>query len=85
MDAVSDDTANWFFVPFAQVFDENDSQISVVEGKMVPGVEWREGDVHIHRMTLPPETAEIRLGQFDGTRQRNMIFLPDYTPLITLP
>lgn len=85
VDTLTADTANWFFTPFAQVFDETGAQISVVEGEMVPGMEWRESDVHIHSMTLPSQTAEIRLGQFDGTRQRNMIFLPDYEPLITLP
>ena len=85
VDSLSTERANWYFMPFAQVFDDDGTQTGVIEGEMVPGAEWRVGDIHVHRMELPPETAEIRLGQFDGTRQRNMIFLPDYEPLVTLP
>jgi 4-amino-4-deoxy-L-arabinose transferase-like glycosyltransferase len=76
--------ADWRFTPFAQVYDSSGQRIAVVEGAMVTGDEWRVGDVHVHRMTLPPGTASIKLGQFDGPRQRNIIFLPEFTPLIDI-
>lgn len=84
VDAPTHDTGDWFFAPFAQAYDASDAQIGVVEGAVVPGQEWREGDVHVHNMTLPAGTTSVQLGQFDGPRQRNMIFLPDYTPLVNL-
>jgi 4-amino-4-deoxy-L-arabinose transferase-like glycosyltransferase len=85
VDHVPDDAAPWFFAPFAQLYNAAGEQVTVVEGAAVQGRDWRVGDVHIHRMTLPSEAASVKLGQYDGTRQRNMIFLPDYTPLIDLP
>jgi hypothetical protein len=54
---------------------------------------WRAGDLHAHRVTFTllesgqaPYTVSV--GQYDGTRGENAIFiLPDgtYTPLIELP
>jgi hypothetical protein len=77
--------ADWNFTPFAQAYDADGQQIAVVEGVTVAGDEWRVGDVHVHQMTLPPGTTVVKIGQFDGPRQHNMIFLPDYTPLIEIP
>jgi hypothetical protein len=76
--------ADWRFTPFAQAYDADGQQIAVVEGVMVTGDEWRVGDVQVHQIALPAGTAAVKLGQFDGPRQRNMIFLPDYTPLIDI-
>src|SRR5690606_23011679 len=76
--------ADWRFTPFVQAYDAEGQQIAVVEGLMVTGEEWRVGDVQVHQMALPAGTAAVKLGQFDGPRQRNMIFLPDYTPLIDI-
>ncbi len=84
VDTLSPETPGWFFTPFVQVFDAAGTQRSVIEGALVPGRSWRVGDVQIHQMTLPPGTVSVQTGQFDSTRQRNMIFLPDYTPLIAL-
>ena len=84
VDAVGEATAQWLFRPFVQVFDVAGDHVAVVEGQDVPGSEWRVGDVHVHQMTLPDEAAALRLGQFDGLAQRNMIFLPDYVPLIAI-
>lgn len=84
VESVTDATADWVFTPFAQAFDSAGKRLAVVEGVTVPGDEWRTGDIHVHRLTLPPDTSEVKVGQFDGTRQRNLIFLPDYTPLVTL-
>lgn len=83
VETLTAETADWFFAPFAQAFDASDNQITVAEGEMVPGMEWRTGDVHVHRLSLSPDTTEVKLGQFDGSRQRNMIFLPDFTPLVS--
>ncbi len=55
-----------------------------VQGEMVPGTEWRTGDVHVHQMTLPLDARDVQVGQYDVVAQRNMIFLPDYTPLVEL-
>ena len=77
--------ADWRFTPFAQAYDADGQQIAVIEGVMVTGDEWRVGDMQVHQMVLPPGTVAVKLGQFDGPRQRNMIFLPDYTPLIDIP
>lgn len=85
VNAVSAETESWFFAPFVQVVNAAGEQVGVVEGAPVPGREWRAGDVHVHQTTLPAETSSVRIGQFDSTRQRNMIFLPDYTPLIPIP
>lgn len=84
VDSVTAATTGWYFAPFAQAFDTSGSQMAVIEGAMVPGTEWRIGDVHVHRLQLPPGTTEVKIGQFDGPRQHNMIFLPDYTPLIAV-
>lgn len=84
VDAVPQNAADWFFAPFAQVDNDTGTALGVVEGAAVPGWAWRMGDIHLHRMRLPDQAAAVRLGQYDGPRQRNMIFLPDYTPLIDL-
>jgi hypothetical protein len=85
VEALQPETAAWYFAPFVQVYDAAGTQLSVIQGAMVPGREWRTGDVHVQRMLLPPEAASVRIGQYDGSRQRNLIFLPDYTPLIDIP
>lgn len=75
---------DWRFAPFAQAYDAGGQQIAVMDGLAVEGDAWRVGDVHVHQMALPAGTASVKIGQFDGPRQRNMIFLPDYTPLIDI-
>jgi 4-amino-4-deoxy-L-arabinose transferase-like glycosyltransferase len=85
VEALPDGAERWYFAPFVQAFSMSGELLNVIQGAMVPGREWQVGDVHIHRMLLPPDTSLMRIGQFDGSRQRNLIFLPDYTPLIDLP
>ncbi len=84
VDTLAEAVGDWQFAPFVQVFDAQGEQIGVVNGEVVPGNLWQVGDVHRHELQLPPDTAEIRLGQFDGPRQRNLIFLPNFEPLLTL-
>lgn len=86
VDSMTPETRDWLFAPFAHVFDDSGQRVQIVDGEVVPGGEWRVGDVHVHHMTIPDAVQyEIRVGQYDALRQQNVIFLPDYTPLIILP
>ena len=84
VDTLPADVDTWQFAPFAQAIDSQANQIRVVEGEIVPSRLWRAGDIHRHVLTVPSNAVEIRLGQFDGPRQRNLIFLPDFVPLLTI-
>lgn len=78
------------FAPFAHLFDTDGQRILIVDGQAVPGYEWREGDMHAHRLTFTVAAGTpftISVGQYDAGNGVNAIFvLPDgeYTPLIPL-
>lgn len=88
--AETDDT---LFAPFAHLFDAAGTRVAIVDGAPVPGYAWRIGDLHAHRLVIPPlpEAAaplSVSIGQYDGGRGMNVIFLlPDgtFSPLIPLP
>jgi hypothetical protein len=79
---LSAETQSWYFQPFVQL--SSGGERVTIQGETVPGTEWRQGDVHIHRMTVPLDARDIQIGQYDVLAQRNMIFLPDFTPLVNL-
>jgi hypothetical protein len=80
------ETPSWLFAPFAHVFDQSGARVLIVDGALVPGGEWYVGDIHVHRMAIPASEAySISVGQYDSANGRNVIFLPDYEPMIFLP
>lgn len=86
VDTVTPETSGWLFAPFAHLFNEAGERVQIVDGEVVPGSEWRVGEIHIHRMTIPnAENYRIEVGQYDSVRGQNVIFLPDYVPTIKLP
>jgi 4-amino-4-deoxy-L-arabinose transferase-like glycosyltransferase len=89
IDAVTVDSFDLVFAPFTHVFDEADERILIVDGEGVPVFEWRIGDLHYHRMTFRVPAGEditLVLGQFDGMRGENVVFLPsDAEPTVTIP
>jgi len=88
VESVSAETPNWLFAPFAHIFDGSGERILIVDGAPVPGSEWRVGDIHVHRMTINlPESGifSASIGQYDSVSGRNIIFLPDYEPTVSLP
>jgi 4-amino-4-deoxy-L-arabinose transferase-like glycosyltransferase len=88
VDAVSGETAGWLFAPFAHIFDESGTRVQIIDGALVPGSEWRIGDIHVHRMIIDlPSTGTFSasIGQYDSVVGRNVIFSPGYEPLISLP
>jgi hypothetical protein len=88
VDTISEATSGWFFAPFAHVFDESGARVLIVDGELVPGSEWRPGDLHVHRMTIHLPSSGIyslKIGQYDAANNRNVIFLSDYAALILIP
>jgi 4-amino-4-deoxy-L-arabinose transferase-like glycosyltransferase len=82
------DVGESLFGPFVHVFAGSGERVLIVDGQSIPGYEWRVGDIHVHRMAfdLPGEGTPftLQIGQYDGTYNRNVIFLPDYTATIPL-
>jgi len=79
---------NSLYAPFVHVFDSSGARVQIVDGQILAGDAWRAGDIHIHRLTfiLPESGAPftLQIGQYDGVHNQNVIFLPDYTPTISL-
>jgi 4-amino-4-deoxy-L-arabinose transferase-like glycosyltransferase len=88
IESVSAETPNWLFAPFAHIFDESGARVLIVDGALVPGSEWHTGDIHVHRITIDLPTSgafSASIGQYDSVSGRNVIFLPDYVPTVSLP
>ena len=85
--------ANFTFSPFVHVFDGEGTRMAILDGPPIAGNTWRAGDLHVHRMAIDfPDTVDstftLKIGQFDGLANENIIFiLPDGTwdALIPLP
>lgn len=83
--------AQYIFAPFLHVYNADGERIQIVDGKPLAGALWRDGDVHIHRMSFSLEedvtNYSIQMGQYDGMNQLNLILItPDgeYVPTIEL-
>lgn len=76
------------FAPFIHIFNDAGERVQIIDGAVMPGDRWGVGDLFIHRQMfdLPASGAPftLQIGQYDSTHGQNMIFLPDYTPTITL-
>lgn len=82
---------NWLFGPFVHVYDGAGQRVAIGDGSVVPGFQWRAGDVQLQRIRvqIPPDAAgpfRLMVGQYDGVHGLNVIFtLPDGTQSATLP
>jgi hypothetical protein len=93
VDFLAEGVEAWLFAPFAHVFDATGERVLILDGAVVPGERWHEGDYHAHRMrfSLPTDRRgpfRLMMGQYDSVRQENAIFRPpdgSYIPLVALP
>lgn len=83
------DINNHTFTPFIHIYNADGERIQIVDGRPIPGTQFREGDLHIHQMQfeLPDDTEAytLQLGQFDGLANLNLILItPEgaYVPTI---
>jgi len=88
VEALLPESAAGLFAPFAHLFDSTGARVQIIDGQILAGDEWRVGDIHVHRLafTLPQTGAPftLQIGQYDSVRNQNVIFLPEYTPTISL-
>jgi hypothetical protein len=88
IDAVMVDNYELVFAPFAHIFNAAGERILIVDGEGVPVYLWQLGDWHYHRLTFVPSSEDdytITIGQFDGLRGENVIFLPpEAEPAVTV-
>jgi hypothetical protein len=91
VDALLPERGGWLFGPFAHAFDAEGNRIAIADGAVTPGAAWRQGDVHLKRITitLPAGAAgpfALRAGLYDGVHQRGVIFsLPDGSHSDSIP
>ena len=92
VDSISDEVWQRIYTPFVHVHDASGERVRIVHGEGLPGYAWAVGDVHVYRMTfdVPADGApfELRLGQYDGLHNANLIFTPPDAPpdaVIVLP
>ncbi len=85
IDALESGRDAWLLGPFVHVYDATGKRVLITSGTVIPGAQWRLGDVHIQRIDLPiPADAAapftLQIGQYDGVHNLNAIFvLPDGT------
>ena len=87
---VAPEVQELIYSPFVHVFDSNGEPVLNVSGEGLAGFMWSVGDLHIHQIHLqlpddglPPYS--VRVGQFDGLHNQNIIFLPaDAEPDVTV-
>lgn len=73
------------YAPFVHVFDAAGQRVRIIDGQPIPIDRWQMGDIHIHRHQFEIAAPfTLATGQYDSLRGANIIFLPDYTPLIEL-
>jgi len=89
VDTLTTEINEYAFVPFVHVYDDGGERIAIIDGQAISGANWREGDVHLHRLTfdLPDGATSLQIGQFDGVKGENIIFILEdgtYTPTIPL-
>ena len=85
------DIVNYTFAPFIHVIDASGQRVQIVDGRPIPGTQFRDGDLHIHRMqfTLDGDVNEysLQLGQFDGLSNTNLILITadgEYVPTVEI-
>jgi 4-amino-4-deoxy-L-arabinose transferase-like glycosyltransferase len=90
VDDLQPDRGQWLFGPFAHVYDSTGKRVAVASGAVVPGARWRQGDIHIQRLSVavPPDASgpfTVQIGQYDGVHNLNVMFaLPDGTQAATI-
>ncbi len=80
----------WLFGPFVHVFDDAGKRIAIGSGAVVAGERWRQGDIHIQRITvsIPADAAgpfTFQFGQYDGVHNLNVIFSLPEGPSVAIP
>ena len=79
VDALHPDRGIWAFAPYAHLLERGGSRVAIVNGSVVPALEWAPGDVLVQRMEVAvPSSAAgpfgIKIGLFDSVRRVNAIF-----------
>lgn len=78
------------FGAFVHLDRPDGSRIDNIDGAIIPGYDWRTGDIHAHttRFDTPEENYRILIGQYDPFQSKPLIFIrPDgvYTDRIEIP
>lgn len=78
------------FGSFAQIETPDGSPLTMADGAIIPGYDWRIGDVHVHRLTfaLPADVGEfvVYVGQYDPYSGQNLTaVMPDGATLTRFP
>jgi hypothetical protein len=70
---------DWLFGPFVHVYDPAGRRVAIGSGAVIPGSQWRLGDVRIQRIavSIPADAAgpfTLQIGQYDGVHNTNVLF-----------
>lgn len=92
VDFIDDEVWQRIYTPFVHVHNADGERVRNVHGEGLPGYAWGVGDILVYRMAfdVPPDGApfELRLGQYDGLHNANVIFTPPDAPpdaVVVLP
>lgn len=92
VDGIADEVWQRIYTPFIHVHDASGERVRIVHGEGLPGYFWGVGDIHVFRMAfdVPADGGpfELRLGQYDGLHNANLIFTPPDAPpdaVVVLP
>jgi hypothetical protein len=91
VDGLTSDIVEHTFAPFVHVYDDHDERVQIVDGRPIPGTQFSEGDLHVHRMQfeLDGDVRDYRLqvGQYDGLANMNIIWITsdgEYVPTLEI-
>jgi 4-amino-4-deoxy-L-arabinose transferase-like glycosyltransferase len=91
VDGLTSDIVEHTFAPFVHVYDDHGERVQIVDGRPIPGTQFSEGDLHVHRMQfeLDGDVRDYRLqvGQYDGLANMNIIWITsdgEYVPTLEI-